>query len=448
MLAAAALLGSGAPAHAQYDNRLGELQPEIQAFAHPALVESIQDNVEDEFDGRNDALEEARDDFLQEEGPQPSQEQWQAFHQQQVEQRLRNFEGYFDAAEDIIERDGLGGQGLHPALLWISRIRQEQFVFQVTVRGMPLAQLRDLLEARTDLYTEALGNIENEQAALESNANSAARNARSYRQALLTACTDLRRVTTEADRDLSRMSTELVPELTPDRAEDFGDRLASQIDRLIGDLQLFQSRASVALNQVQNIDGQAMALARIVLARRQAVQEVRNTFNLGIAQTQFALQIAAARDLIDEVRPAGDQEDLEAYVDNAEDDLEPALGRFEEAEEEFVDAFEGIFVPPYDSSDNERWIQLAEWEDWADDIEGFAAPDLLGNLRTSAGRQWGARTGQIADPQARDTVEEALEAGSERLVAAIDAALPEATRLNQAAELAERRALLDQLNES
>jgi hypothetical protein len=191
-----------------------------------------------------------------------------------------------------------------------------------------------------------------------------------------------------------------------------------------------------------------MALAKIVLARRQAVQEVRNTFNLGIAQTQFALQVEAARDQIDQVKPAGDQEDLEAYVDNAEADLGPALGRFEEAEKEFVETFEGIFVPPYDDSSNERWVQLAEWEDWADDIEGFAAPDLLDNLRTSAGRQWGARTGQITDSQARAIVEDALEAEADRLVAAIDAALPEATRLNQASELADRRALLDQLNQS
>jgi len=448
LVAAAALLGSGAPAHAQYDNRLDELQPEIQAFGHPALVQSIQGNVAREFDQRNDALEEARDDFLQEEGPQPLQDKWLAYHQQQVEQRLKNFEGHFDAAEDIIERDGLGGQGLHPALLWISRVRQEQFVFQIAIKGMPLAQLRDLLEAKTDLYTQALSNIEREQATLESNASSAASSARSYRQALLTACTDLRRVTTEADRDLSRMSTELEPELSPDQAEDFGDRLRSQIDRLIGDIQLFQSRTNVALNQVQGIDGQAMALAKIVLAKREAVQEVRSNFNLGIAETQFALQLDAARDLIDQVKPAGDQEDLEAYVDNAEDDLEPALGRFEEAEEEFTDAFEGIFVPPYDSSDNERWVQFAEWEDWADDIEGFAAPDLLGNLRTSAGRQWGARTGQITDPQAREIVEEALEAQADRLIDAIDAALPEATRLNQASQLRERETLQDQLNRS
>jgi hypothetical protein len=244
------------------------------------------------------------------------------------------------------------------------------------------------------------------------------------------------------------VSTEIVPGLTPDQAEDFRDGLRGQIDRLIGDIQLFQSRTSVALGQVQGVDGQAMALAKIVLAKREAVQTVRSAFNLGIAETQFALQLDAARDQIDLVKPAGDKEDLEAYVDNAEEDLEPALGRFEEAEEEFVDAFEGIFVPPYDNSDNERWVQFAEWEDWADDIEGFAAPDLLDNLRTSAGRQWGARTGQITDPQAREIVEDVLEAQADRLIDAIDAAMPEATRLNQASQLRERETLQDQLNRS
>ena len=208
--AAAVLLCSGVPAHAQYDIRLGELRPEIQAFGQPALVQSIQGNVENEFEQRNDALEEAREDFLQAEGPQPLHEQWLAYHQQQAEQRTKNFEGFYAAAEDIIERDGLGGQGLHPALLWIARVRQEQFAFQIAIKGMPLAQLRDLLEAKTDLYIQALSNLEKEQSTLESNANSAASSARSYRQALLTACTDLRRIKTEAERDLGRVSTEIV----------------------------------------------------------------------------------------------------------------------------------------------------------------------------------------------------------------------------------------------
>jgi hypothetical protein len=445
---AAALLGSGMPAQAQYDNRLGELQPEIQAFGHPALVQSIQGNVENEFEQRNDALEEARQDYLQAEGPQPLQEQWLAYHQQQAEQRTKNFQGFYDAAEDIIERDGLGGQGLHPALLWIARVRQEQFAFQIAVKGMPLAQLRDLLEAKTDLYTQALSNLENEQSTLESNANSAASSARSYRQALLTACTDLRRVKTEAERDLGRVSTEMVAGMTPGEAETFRDGLRRQIDRLIGDIQLFQSRTSVALNQVQGIDGQAMALAKIVLAKRQAVQAVRNNFNLKTAETQFNDQLDSARDQIDQIKPAGDKKDLEAYVGNAEDDLEPALERFEEAEAEFADRFEGIFVPPYDDSTNERWVQFAEWEDWADDIEGCAAPDQLVNLETSADRHWGARPDMITDPQAREIVEDALEDEAERLVDAIDAALAEATRLGQAAQLGERQALRDDLNRS
>ena len=73
---AAALLCSGVPAHAQYDIRLGELRPEIQAFGQPALVQGILGNVENEFEQRNDALEEAREDFLQAQGPQPLHEQW------------------------------------------------------------------------------------------------------------------------------------------------------------------------------------------------------------------------------------------------------------------------------------------------------------------------------------------------------------------------------------
>jgi hypothetical protein len=393
-LVAAVVLGSGAPAHAQYDSRLDELAPEIQAFGHPPLVQSIQSNVESEFARRNDAIEDARADYLQAEGPQPLHEQWAAYHQQQTEQRIRNFEDYFDDAEDIIERDGLGGeQGIHPALLWISRIRQEQFEFQVTIRGMPLARLRDLLEERTNLYTQALSNLEGEQATLESNDNGIDSSAKSYRAALLTACTDLRRVKTEADRDLSRASTEILAGLTPDQAGEFRDRLRRRIDQLLGDLQLFQTRANTALGQIEGTHGQEMAIVKMVLAKRQTVQATRAGFNLQIAQTQFNDHFDLARDLIDQVRPAGDQDDLEAYVDNAEGDLEPALERFEEAEEEFVDRFEGIFLPPYDSSGNERWVELAEWEDWADDVQGCAPGDLLVNLETSADGRWGGTAG-------------------------------------------------------
>jgi hypothetical protein len=54
----------------------------------------------------------------------------------------------------------------------------------------------------------------------------------------------------------------------------------------------------------------------------------------------------------------------------------------------------------------------------------------------------------ITDPQAREIVEDALEDEAERLVDAIDAALAEATRLGQAAQLSERQSLRDDLNRS
>jgi hypothetical protein len=183
-----------------------------------------------------------------------------------------------------------------------------------------------------------------------------------------------------------------------------------------------------------------------VLAKRQAVQTVRDSFNLKIAETQFNDQLDLARDQIEQVKPDGDKKDLEAYVDDAEEDLEPALERFEDAEEEFVDRFKGIFVPPYDSSANERWVEFAEWQDWADDVQGCATPDLLVNLETSADAQWGARSGSITDPAAREIVEDALAEQADRLVDAIDAALVEARRLDQASQLQDRRAFQDELN--
>lgn len=449
LLAAAVLLGSGAPAHAQYDNRLDELQPEIQAFGHPALVQSIQGNVASEFERRNDALEEARDDYLQTEGPQPLHEQWVAFHQQQAELRTRNFEDFYDDAEDIVEREGLGeAQGLHPALFWIAKIRQEQYEFQIALKGMPLARLRDLLEAKTAAYEKALRDLEGEQASLESNDGSFDSSAKTYRQALLTACTDLRRVKTEAERDLGRVSTEIVAELTPDQAGQFRDRLRRQIDQLVSDLGLFQSRVNSALGQIQGVHDQELAIVRMVLAKRQAVQTMRDGFNIKTAETQFNDHLDLAQDQIDVVRPDGDKKDLEAYVDNAEGDLEPALERFEEAQESLAERFEGILVPPYDSSSNERWVEFVEWEDWADDVQGCAPLDLLVNLETAADGHWGARTGTITDPEARTIVAAALEEEAERLVAALDQALVEARRLDQASELRERRSLQDELNRS
>jgi hypothetical protein len=448
LLVAAVFLGSGAPGHAQYDNRLGELEPEMQAFGHPALVQSIRSNVVNEFARRNDAIEEARSEYLQAQGPEPLHEQWVAFHQQQAEQRTKSFEGFFDDANDIIERDGLGSEQVHPALLWIARTRQEQFAFQVAIKAMPLARLRDLLEEKTNLYTQALANLESEQATLESNDNSIDSSAKSYRQTLLTACTDLRRIKTEAERDLGRVSTEVVAGLTTDQAGAFRDNLRRRIDQLLGDIQLFQNRANTALGQVERAHGQELAVMRMVLAKRQAVQTVRDSFNLKVAETQFNDHLDLARDQIDQVRPDGDRDDLEAYVDNAESDLEPALERSEDAEEKFNDRFEGIFVTPYDSSTNERWVEFAEWEDWADDVQGCAPLDLLVNLETSADGRWGARPGGVTDPAAREIVEDALEDEADRLVEAIDAALVEARRLDQVSQLDERRALQDQLNRS
>jgi len=443
------VVASAAPGHAQYRNRLNELLPQIEGVGHPRLVESIRDNVASEIAVRNDQMERARANYLRVQGPQPLHEQWAAFHQQQAQERTGNFDDFYDEAEDIIERDGLGDEeGIHPALVWIRRIGQEQFAFQVVIKAMPLARLRDLLESKTDVYAQALTNLEREQATLESNDNSIDSGARSYRQTLLTACTDLRRVKTEAERDLGRVSTEIVAGLTPDQAGAFRDRLRRQIDQLIRDIQLFQSRASTALNQIQGGHGQEMAIVRIVLAKRQAVQTVRDSFNIKTAELQFNDHLDLARDQIDRVKPDGDKRDLEAYVDNAEGDLEPALQRFEDAEERFLDRFEGIFVPPYNSSTNEGWVEFAEWEDWADDVQGCAPLDLLVNLESSAERHWGARPGMITDPQAREIVEDALEDEADRLVDAVDAALVEARRLDQASQLRERQSIQDRLNRS
>ena len=276
---------------------------------------------------------------------------------------------------------------------------------------MPLAQPRDLLEAKTDLYTQALSNLEKEQSTLESNANSAASSARSYRQR----CSGLHRpagsrprrsgTSARLDRDRRRHD--------PGRGRALRDGLRRQIDRLIGDIQLFQSRANVALGQ---IDGITARRWRSGGSSGQAPGRADGQEQLQSQDRRDAVQPPArsARDQIDQIKPDGDKKDLEAYVGNAEDDLEPALERFEEAEEEFADRFEGIFVPPYNDLTNERWVQFAEWEDWADDIEGCAAPDQLVNLETSADRHWGARPDQITDPQAREIVEDALEAEAER----------------------------------
>ena len=79
---------------------------------------------------------------------------------------------------------------------------------------------------------------------------------------------------------------------------------------------------------------------------------------------------------------------------------------------------------------------------------GLRGARSAGQSRDLGRSPLGRAAGQITDPQAREIVEDALEDEAERLVDAIDAALAEATRLNQAAQLSERQVLRDELNRS
>jgi hypothetical protein len=136
----------------------------------------------------------------------------------------------------------------------------------------------------------------------------------------------------------------------------------------------------------------------MAVAKRQALQTVRDNSNLKIGEKQFDEQVDLARHQIELVRADGDKVDLEAYVDNAEENLEPALERFADAEEELADRFKQIFLPPYDSSSNERWVEFAAWEDWADDVQGCALRGSPRQSRDLRGRPVGCAAGHRQGP--------------------------------------------------
>ena len=183
----AAVLCSGAPAHAQYDIRLGELRPEIQAFGQPALVQSIQGNVENEFEQRNDALEEARETSSRPRTCSRCTSSGSPIISSRRSSGPRISRASTQPPRTSSSATGWAGRAPSGAALDRAGPAGAVRAFQIAIKGMPLAQLRDLLEAKTDLYIQALSNLEKEQSTLESNANSAASSARSYRQALLTA---------------------------------------------------------------------------------------------------------------------------------------------------------------------------------------------------------------------------------------------------------------------
>ena len=201
----AALVCSGVPAHAQYDIHLGELRPEIQAFGQPALVQSIQDNVENEFEQRNDASRRPvrissrpRDrSRCAAGGSTPSPPGGAA--DQEFRRILRSCRGH-DRARRARRA------GAPSALLWIAGPAGAVRISDRRSGHAAVAAARPSGGEDRSLH-QPLVNGERSRRRSRSNANSAAKGAHLLRQALLTACTDLRRIKTEAERDLSRVAS-------------------------------------------------------------------------------------------------------------------------------------------------------------------------------------------------------------------------------------------------
>ncbi|MFO1039070.1 MAG: hypothetical protein U1E45_19680 [Geminicoccaceae bacterium] len=435
-----------AAAQAQYKTRLDQLLPEIDVFTLPPLVQQLKQDVTGEFAKRSDALADSIDDYLEPDDPRPLQEGWLAFQQKQAEERTKAFEGIYDRAEDFLEKAGVPDSPPHPALQWIARVRQEQFEVAVAVKSMPLASLRDLLTAKRDLYEQSFKNMEGEQSALESADNDIDRAGKTAREAMLTACTDLRRVKTEAERDISRIATGVIAALTAEDADDVADDLENQSERLAGDMKLFAARVGTGLSQVADVQDREKATIQMVLAKRDAVRTVTTAFDERWAETAVNDEFDEAEDAVDAIRTDGDRKDLLAFLDAARDPIEEHQEDFEEARERFVDRFKGIFVPPFDNASSERFAEFEDWLHWADDVRACAPSDILANITASSAATWGAKPSLVADPAAREVIERAYQDSGVTLASAIHDADEPAKALTEFATLKDRRQMRDDLS--
>ena len=223
-----------------------------------------------------------------------------------------------------------------------------------------------------------------------------------------------------------------------------------EIDSLVDSLEAFDDSIGDNIGRLLRTMEAERTFIRALIARRRQVQEFEQQFNYSTAEARFAINLDLAMTRAGEVEPDGDVKDLEEFVDLARTDLEPALEGFEDVYETFMTDFAGVFLPPFNNTTSEPFVEMDVWERWAGEVQRCDPVEVIDSLRQSNDRNWGGDrfVNAVRNEDAREVFEDILDEGHDRVEAAIGRARPQAQRLRALSELRERRTLRDELNRS
>ena len=188
------------------------------------------------------------------------------------------------------------------------------------------------------------------------------------------------------------------------------------------------------------------AIVTVFSEARKAVKEFEAKNNYESALRAFNDVQSESLAAGGQLKHDGDQTDLRAVVTFGMGDIQRHLNDFKGDYDKFEDAFEGSLLGPTSSVQNERLAEFAAWDDWADDVSGCAPVEILNNISRSEQEGWGADPRRIADEDARRTALRAFDDARRRLDQAIGPALAEAQRMNNLAQLDDRKRMRDALS--
>ncbi len=440
------LLGSALPAHAQYALRWVEVEQAIGAYAQPQVKETMRSHLMPEFIQRSGALEDARKNVLRSTDVKPLKEQWERFHQDQAERRAKQFDDFAGKTKEAIERAKLDEKDpTRASLAWLGQVKAQQVDFHNKLKAMPLASLRDLLASKRDIYETEIAKLERAVAALESSDNSLDATAKSYQATLLQACTDMRATKIRFEQEISRLPIpKNLKEMNASEAKAFSAFLAEVTHSLVTDMQRFEGTVRDGIGRIQQVHAQEWDIMNMLAQRRKAVADFEKAFNLSSAQVQFALDLDRAGEIAGKLETTGDKRDMTQFLDNARADLKPHLDAFDGTYAKFM-KFKGTLLAPFDGGTSERFVEFAQWEDWADDVRALAVVDILKDIGNSASNGWHVRANVIADAEARSIVTAALTDANAKISGAIGRPMGEAQRLADIVQLQDRRKMVDAL---
>lgn len=443
------LLGSALPAYAQYALRWIEVEQATSTYSQQQVRETLRSHLMPEFLQRSGALEDVRKNVLRSADVKPLKEQWERFHQDQAERRAKQFDDFAGKTKEAIERAKLDEKDpARASIEWLKQVKAQQVDFHNKLKAMPLASLRDLLTSQKDVYEAAITNLEREVAALESNDNSLDATAKSYQATLLQACTGMRATKIRFEQEISRLPLpKKLSEMKPSEAKAFSTYLAEVTHTLIADMQRFDGTVRDAIGRIQQVHAQEWDIMNMLAQRRKAVADFEKAFNLNSAQVQFALDLDRAREIADKLETVGDKRDMTQFLENAREDLKPHLNAFDGTYGKFL-KFKGTLLAPFDGGTSERFVEFAQWEDWAEDVRGLPVAEMLKDVSDTAARGWGVRANEISDAEAQATVSAAVNDAKAKIASAISRPMSEAQRLVDLVQLQDRKKMLDALSRS